>query len=149
MTTKPTEKGKKLPHCTGCTDPDPLGATHSYETIEHGTEPTTDSRIKTPKRNNLTEKQAFKLIDEIRDELPMNKTREREKELRHILVKYGWPPEQLIEDLLSLLHHSAQEAVAETIEKIDKELDQCEYGVYIPTVEWEALKQSLTHEEDI
>jgi len=34
--TKPTmTRKKKLPHCSGCTDPDPLGATHSEQTIEH------------------------------------------------------------------------------------------------------------------
>ena len=30
---------KKLYHCTGCTDPDPLGGTHNYDTIEHGEQP--------------------------------------------------------------------------------------------------------------
>ena len=30
---------KKLYHCSGCTENDPLGGTHSYDTIEHGEQP--------------------------------------------------------------------------------------------------------------
>lgn len=79
------------------------------------------------------------------------------KKLREILVKYGWPPEELIKELLSLLSHQTQQAYekgkqdgVEDKEKWLRFFSEDIKNCFIPKCNWcgkIATKQTVKGEE--